>query len=94
MAKLTYPDFLREIRKFRGRFRLNGKDIRAYARFRQYGYCPVAAVSVARGEENTCDVTFLPRTVRDSIVNAADGERGYEQVRYDLLKALGLSERS
>ena len=92
---MTYTAFLKELKQFRGLFRLEGSFIRHKQRDSGKGYCPLAAVNVARGGSDTYCVDFLPQRVCDTIACAADGELTSARrraIRKDLLRVLGLQE--
>lgn len=102
---MTYKEFLKQLRKLRGKFefvnRGGGVRLRSY-RVNYDGarvcLCPIEAVALMNGD---ADPTFmssldLAPKVRDAIIGAADG-RGYRSGRHestqrDILRVLGLAQ--
>ena len=92
---MTYEQFLRELQRFKGRFYLTPKGCIRNKRLSD-GYCPIAAMEVARGGENTGygSKVKLDTHIRARIMCAADNEtRSTTPTRKDLLRVLGLKEK-
>lgn len=102
---MTYKDFLKQLRKLRGKFEFVNRG--AGIRLRAYGLndggartclCPIEAVAASLGEQEPTysDSLNLAPTVRDSIVGMSDGRTphtGRDRItQRDMLRVLGLTK--
>ena len=99
--KMTYAQFMRKLRKFRGQFRLAHRlfdttDMPLYIRRRNTNQCPIEAVAgvVVYHYYDGAEQLGLTYDQCTKIMNAADFTADFSlRIRNQMLRALGLDKR-